>query len=225
MKRHREARRTAPSGRPPFSPADDPAAEAAKTRVAAVLDDFARAELQVVVVAPPNASRLEARDRARSAAIAAGRRSLLDEATAAAREATIRAFARGGFSGTWAATDMAMSVVRASDRVAAAAAVEEAVMAAVVADLVDDDTLDVLGSTWDELVRLRGIPAPGSLSGFAMPAAGAIRGPLQVVIVAAFAVAAAAVGLGLGLGAALLPLGLALAVVVGLLRRRGQSEV
>ncbi len=153
----------------------DPATDAARARVATLLERFTHVELQVVVVAPPDAERRAARDRARTAAIAAGRGELLDEAVAAARDATVRSFARGGFSGTWAATDMAVSVARSSDRVAAGAALEEAVTAAVAEDLVDEETRDVLTSTWDELTRLRGIPSPGSLSAFTAPAAGAIR--------------------------------------------------
>ena len=129
----------------------DPGAAAARARVATLLERLTRVDLQVIVVAPPDATRLAARDRARAAAIAAGRTVLLDEATAGARETTLRAFARAGFSGTWAATDRSASVATASDRVAAAAAFEEAAMAAVVEDLVDDDTLEVLRGSSDEL--------------------------------------------------------------------------
>ncbi|MEP6640187.1 MAG: hypothetical protein ABJC39_12630 [Chloroflexota bacterium] len=225
MKRRRGPGRSSSPDGPPIGAADDPAAHVARARVAAILDDLARAELQVVVVGLPDAGRLDARDRARSAAIAAGRGSLLEDATAAARNATMRAFARAGFSGTWAATDMAVSVVRASDRVAAAAALEEAVLAAVVEDLVDDDTLEVLRSTWDELASLRGIPLPGSLTAFASPAASAISSPLQVVIVAGFVVACAVIGFGLGVGAGLIPLALGVAALAALLRRRSQPEV
>lgn len=202
----------------------DPAAAAARDRVRSLLERFTRVELQVVVVASPDATRIAARDRARTAAIVAGRGPLLNEAVALAREATIRAFAQGGFSGTWAATDMAVSVVRASDRVAAASAVEEAMIAAVVEDLVDDDTLEVLRSTWNELVSLRGIPSPGSLSAFASPAATAVRGPLQVTIVAAFVILCVAVGFAIGLAAGLLLLALSLAIVAGLTRRRRQPD-
>lgn len=223
MKRRRGPGPTPPPLRPHVA-TDDPAVDAARARVEAVLNDFSRVELQVVVVAPPDAIRLAARDRARSAAIVAGRGPLLDDAIAAAREVTLRAFARGGFSGTWAATDMAVSVVRASDRVAAAAAVEEAVMAAVVEELVDPETLEELRATWDELASLRGIPSPGSLAGFASPAAGAMRGPIQIAVVVAFIVACAAIGFGLGFGVGLIPLAIGVAVMAALLRRRGEPE-
>ena len=46
---------------------------------------------------------------------------------------------------------MAASVATASDRVAAATAFEEAATAAVVEDLVDDDTLEVLRATSERL--------------------------------------------------------------------------
>ncbi len=111
------------------------AESAARARVDDLLERMSRVDLQVVVVAPPDAQRVAARDRARAAAKVAGRTILFDEAVTAARETTLRAFARGGFSGTWAANDWSISIATASDRVAAAAAFEEAAMAAVVEDL------------------------------------------------------------------------------------------
>ena len=191
---------------------------AARGRVEALIDRLNRVDLHVVVVAAPDATRLAARDRARSAAIVAGRGALLNEATAAARQVTVRAFSRAGFSGTWAATDMSVSVARASDRVAAAAAFEEAATAAVVEDLVDGDTLEVLRSTSNELVDLTGLPTPGSLSAIASRAGPTIGG-VQVAIVAAFVIVAGFVALAVGSGAGLLLLAGALAVVFGLARR------
>jgi hypothetical protein len=164
---------------------------------------------------------MAARDRARSAASVAGRGPLLREAVAAARDATIRAFARGGFSGTWAATDMAVSVVRAEDRVAAASALEEATMAEVVDDLVDEDTLDVLRSTLDELVSLRGIPSPGSLATFAAPVGAAIRGPLQVSIIGAFVVLSAIIAIEVGAASGLVVVALGVAIVAVTARHYG----
>ena len=114
------------------------------SRVAALFEDAARVNLGVVVVAPPDATRESARDAATTAATVAGRGALLREATAAAREIVLKAFANAGFSGTWAVTEMSMSVATAADRVAAVAAFEEATVAAVAEDLVDADTLDVL---------------------------------------------------------------------------------
>ena len=69
--------------------------------------------LGVVVVAPPDATRESARDAATDAAIVAGRNELLREATAAAREIVLKGFASAGFSGTWAVTEMSMSVATA----------------------------------------------------------------------------------------------------------------
>jgi hypothetical protein len=198
----------------------DAGTAAARERVGDLLDRLTRVELQVVVVAPPDATRMAARDRARAAASVAGRSQVVSEATAAAREITLNAFARAGFSGTWAATDMAVSVATADDRVAAAAAFEEAALAAVVEDLVDDETLGVLRATSDELVTLTGIPAPGSLSTFTSPVAAAIRGPIQIAIFAAFVVVGAtAVG---SVSFALVVLGAGVAILVAIARRGGK---
>jgi hypothetical protein len=173
---------------------NEPGADAARARVAALFEDATRVNLGVVVVAPPDATREEARDAATSAAIVAGRNTLLREATAAARDTVLQAFAGAGFSGTWAATEMSVSVASASDRVAAVAAFEEATIAAVAEDLVDGDTLEVLRSTWAELVNSGAIPTPGSLASVASPAAGMIRGPVQIAILIAVILVCAAVG-------------------------------
>jgi hypothetical protein len=180
--------------------------------------------LQVVVVAPPDLARRAARERARTAAIVAGRRALVDEATAAARDLAMRAFARSGFSGTWAATDMAVSVVRASDRVATAAALEDAAIAAVVEDLVDEDTLDVLRSAWESFVSLREIPSPGSLATFAAPMANMARGPIQALIVVAFVGFLVVGAFSIGSVSGMILVAGAIAIVVGLTRRRSQPD-
>jgi hypothetical protein len=202
---------------------DDRAIQAARARVASLLDELARIELQVVVVARPDATREAARDRARDAAIAAGRGELLEEAIEAVRDAVLRTFALAGFSGTWAATDMAVSVVRAEDRVAAAAAFEEAAMAAIVEDLVDDDTLDVLGSTSAELRGMAGMPSPGSLAELGTPAAEAIRGPIQLVIVAIACVVGAVAALAVGSVTGLIVVIAAYAIALGAWRRLRQT--
>ena len=137
---------------------------AARARVEALLERLARVNLQVVVVAPPDAEREAARERARAAAWTAGRLDLFDEAVEAVRSGVMRAFARGSYSGTWAANDWSMSVTDARDRIAAAAAFEEAAIAEVVEDLVDEETLEVLRATTAELSLSSGIPSPGSLS-------------------------------------------------------------
>jgi hypothetical protein len=201
----------------------DPAADAARARVDTVLESARRIPLQVVVVSAPDAERLDARDRARTAAIVAGRGPLLEEAVAVARDQTMRAFARGGFSGTWAATDMAVSVVSPADRVAAATALEEAVTAAVVEDLVDDETLDLLRSTSDDLARMKGIPSPGSLGSLALPA-NDISTPTAAIItlVAAAVIVLGAVLVGSVSGGIIALFGLA--IIAGIARRRPRSE-
>jgi hypothetical protein len=203
---------------------DDRAIQAARARVASLLDELARIQLQVVVVARPDATRLAARDRARDAAIAAGRGELLTEAIAAVRDAVLRTFARAGFSGTWAATDMSVSVLRAEDRVAAAAAFEEAAIAAIVEDLVDEETLGILRSTSAQLRDLAGLPTPGSLSELGTPAAVAIRGPIQFIIVMIGCFVAAAATLAVGSVTGLVLVVAALAIGLGLWRRLSQSQ-
>ncbi len=61
-------------------------------------------------------------------------------------------------------TDWSISVANGADRVAASAALEEAAVAMVVLDVADPETTDVLQSTWDNLVSLRGIARPGDLA-------------------------------------------------------------
>ena len=189
----------------------------------ALLDRLTRLQLQVVVVAPPDATRLSAMDGARTAAIVAGRGELLDQAAAAARELALKAFAGAGFSGTWAATEMAASVVSARDRVAAAAAFEEAATAAVVEDLVDVETLEVLRSTSNELLWLSDVPVPGSLSSLGS-AATSVHGPLQVVIVATGAIVGMAFAFAIGSVSGLIVAALAIAVIAGVARRLARSD-
>ena len=204
--------------------AGHPGAAAARDRADTVLDRLTRVDLQVVVVAPPDAARLAAQHRARAAGVRAGRGPLLEASTAAAREVALRAFARAGFSGTWAATDMSVSVATAGDRVAAAAAFQDAAIAAVVEDLVDDDTLEVLRSPSDELVNLTGMPSPGSLSAFGAPAAMANRGPVHVATIVVVTLAVGVIGLAVGGPTGLILVALALATVAGSSRRRSQPD-
>jgi hypothetical protein len=197
----------------------DPGSEAARRRVEAVLERLRHVNLQVVVVAAPDAARLAARERAGAAAAAAGRAALLIEAAAAAREGTLRAFAAGGFSGTWAATEMSASVANASDRVAAAAAFEEAAMAAVVEDLVDGETLEQLQATANELDRSTGLPAPGSLAGITARPLVVSRGPALVIVQVSVVVLAGIVAVWLGTAFAFVVLIAGLALIGRISRR------
>ncbi|MBI3747409.1 MAG: hypothetical protein HY262_00950 [Chloroflexi bacterium] len=194
---------------------------AARARVDHLLERLARVNLQVVVIAPPDATRRSAQRRARAAAAAAGRTTLLEEAVTAARETVIRAFSRGGFSGTWAANDWSVSVASPRDRVAAAAAFEEAVMAEVVDDLVDDDTLEILRASTDELVRASGMPSPGALSSFTRSAVTSQSRGLSASLIV-FGMIGLSVWFiaGVGLGLLTLAVGIALAVAGERLDRR-----
>jgi hypothetical protein len=196
----------------------DPGADAARARVAALFKDASRVNLSVVVVAPPNETRESARDAATSAAVDAGRGALLREATAAAREIVLTGFANAGFSGTWAVSEMSMSVATASGRVAAVAAFEEATVAAVAEDLVAEDILDVLGATWDQISSSSAIPSPGALSSIASSAAGVDRSPIQVAILAGVVLVCAFVGFAIGSYAGLIAAFLGVGIVGALMR-------
>ena len=92
-------------------------------------------------------------------------------------------------------------------------------MAAVVEDLVDLETLEILRSTSDQYERFGGLPSPGSLSAFAAPAGRMTRGPLQVAIIALFVVVCFAVGLFAGSSFGLVVLALGVAIVAAMARR------
>ncbi len=170
-------------------PARDNGTAAARARVDLLRDRLERIDLQVVVVGLPDAVRRAARERAQDAARVAGRGALLDDTLNEERDATLRAFSRAAFSGTWAASEMAASVASARDRVAAVAALEDAAIAAVTEDLVDDDTLVILRATADHLAGLTGIPTPMALSALGAPRARAVRNPLPSAVVIAGAAA------------------------------------
>jgi hypothetical protein len=169
-----------------------PAPDEPRARVAATLMRLERIDVAVVVVARPDAGRQRATERARDAAIAAGRGKLLEEARMAARDLAMRAFARRGFSGTWAVADWSISPAGAQDRVAVAAAFEEAATAAVAEDLLDEETAGTLRATSEELAMMTGVPEPGALS--TLGASSATSTPAVIVLF----VAAALFGLALG---------------------------
>ena len=202
-------------------PGADPRREAER-RVAVVLAGLEHLDLNIAVVSPPDDAFADAVHRARDAAIVAGRRPLLESATRNAREVALQAFSRSGFSGTWAATDMGASVVRAGDRVAAAAAFEAAAIAAVAEDLVDPDTIDILREPADALLRTTGLPAPGALSTFTSRGrspAGGIQVGLAIAVVIAGVLATIAFGT-IAFGLVVIAGGFALVGLVG----RGASR-
>ena len=190
--------------------------------MSAVLERLTRVDLQVVVLPPIDRERSAARDRGRAAAIAAGRGQLLADALEAARELAVRAFARGGFSGTWAANEMGVSVTRANDRVAAAAAFEDAVIAAVAEDRLDPDTLEELRASTDVLTRLTGPPMPGALSNIGRPRPGVKRAPLIVALAVLVAFAASVLWMSVGSWSGLVALVVGIGVIAGLVREERQ---
>ena len=191
---------------------------AAQARIEPTLARLDRIDLQIVVVAPPDQVRIDAKRRAQVAAEDAGRGPLLAEACEASRSMAMSAFARGGFNGTWAATETSTSVVGSRDRVAAAEAFEEAMTAAVTEDLVDDRTLRILRSTVNEMIGTTGLPIPGSLAAITTPHRGLTESSVGVaaVVVALLAsfmalVVAGAVG-------AIIVFAISTAVIVGVVR-------
>jgi len=197
----------------------DPDHDAAH-RVAVVLVGLERLDINVVVLPQPDAGFVDALHRARDAAVVAGRRALVESAARNAREVALRAFSRSGFSGTWAATDMGASVVRAQDRVAVAAAFEAAAIAAVAEDVVDAETLEILREPTDALRMTTGLPPPGALSNFTSgtaPSSGATQVMLAIAVVIAGIVFGYAMG-AIQLGILVIVIGLA---AVGLIGRRG----
>ena len=92
-------------------------------------------------------------------------------------------------------------------------------MAAVVEDLVDADTLEILRSTSEGFGRTRGLPSPGSIAAFATPAAGSAPGSLQVIVTSLFLVISIVIGLLVGYPFGLLLLALGVAIATGLARR------
>ena len=173
--------------------ADDEAAR----RAAEVLVELPHIDLNVLVLPKPDAVLVDAMDRARKAAISAGRGAMLESTARAAQGVAMRAFSRSGFSGTWAVTDWAVSVVRPADRVAAVQAFEAAVVAAVAEDLVDDDTIAVLREPTDLLRGATGLSQPGALSNFSTPRTtptSALQVGLSIAVVIAGIVATFASG-------------------------------
>jgi hypothetical protein len=166
--------------------AGDPGADAARARIATTLEAARRVELARLVVTPPGIDAEQARERASGAADGAGRSALVHEARDAAIAYVTRAYASQGFSGTWAMTEMALSVTRAADRVAIARALADAVTADAVEDLVDDETVDVLRHAWGSLGGSTALPDNGSIANLTSSLAGWAerRGGWQALVAA-----------------------------------------
>jgi hypothetical protein len=199
-------------------------AEAAR-RVAWVLEELQHLDLNVVVLPRADVELVEAVDRARDAALTAGRADLLESATRSAREIAMRAFSRSGFSGTWAATEMGASVVRAGDRVAAAEAVEAAATAAVVEDLVDVETVEILRERTDALRRTTGLPAPGALANFASGGSSTRGIGTSETVQVGLGIAVVVAGILVAFAAGALPIGLiVIAIGIALLGSIGRRK-
>jgi hypothetical protein len=138
--------------------------KAARERVGAILDGARYVDLSRLIVGRADPEIDEARRAATVAGDAAGRTALVREARQAATSWVLQAFSQRGYSGTWAATEVAVSVARPADRTAVAEALADAVTAAAVEDLVDAETVDALRSRWDVLDASSAIPEPGALN-------------------------------------------------------------
>ena len=93
-------------------------------------------------------------------------------------------------------------------------------MAAVVEDLVDEETTDILRATTAGLNGMSGVPTPGSLATFATPPAGAVRGPIEIGALIAFVVVCVVVAVLFSVGVGLLALAAGLAILAALTRQR-----
>jgi hypothetical protein len=113
-----------------------------------------------------------------------------------------------------------MSVASAADRVAAAAAFEEAAMAAVVEDIVDDETLETLRATAEELDSSTGIPAQGDLSILTRRATSAPNVPLVLGVLLASVALGGVIGVTVGLVFGVIVFGIGGAIGAWLARRR-----
>ena len=140
------------------------AIDAARERVGATLEAARHIELERLIVGRSSPEADAARRVALAAAADSGRSGLVSEAREAALDWATRSFSERAYSGTWALTEMSMSVTRPADRAAVAEALADTVTADAVADLVDAETLDALRARWDTIEHAGPIPEPGSLS-------------------------------------------------------------
>ena len=144
---------------------------------------------------------------------------LVRDGRAAAAAFVDRAFAGQGFSGTWAMTEMAVSVARPADRAAVAEALADAVTADAVEDLIDGETIDVLRATWADLDASSAIPDPGSISNFAASVTDRRRGTVPSLVAAAVLLVLGLFGVATGSVLAVAFLALAAVALGNALRR------
>lgn len=140
------------------------AIDAVRDRVGATLEAARHIELERLIVGRSGPDVDAARRVALAAVVTAGRSELVHEAREAALDWATRSFSERAYSGTWALTEMSMSVTRPADRVAVAEALADAVTADVVEDLVDVEVVDALRARWDTIETAGPMPEPGSLS-------------------------------------------------------------
>ena len=196
-----------------------PVIEAARDRVAARLERARHVALGRVVVGTAPGDVVAARRRALAASGEAGRGRLVRDGRAAAAAFVDRAFAGQGFSGTWAMTEMAVSVARPADRAAVAEALADAVTADAVEDLIDGETIDVLRATWADLDASSAIPDPGSISNFAASVTDRRRGTVPSLVAAAVLLVLGLFGVATGSVLAVAFLALAAVALGNALRR------
>lgn len=145
--------------------AEDSGPQAARRRVERTMARAQHVDLTSLIVGLPGDAVEDARRKATDAAITGGRGALVAEARRDARAWVLQAFATRGYSGTWAWTEMGMSVARPKDRAAVAEVLADAVTADAVEDLVKPEIAETLRSTWSVLADSAAIPEAGALSG------------------------------------------------------------
>jgi hypothetical protein len=158
------------------------ATQAARDRVGATLEAARHIELDRLIVGRWSEDVDHARRVALDAAATAGRSELVREAREAAVEWASRSFSERAYSGTWAVTEMSMSVTRPADRAAVAEGLADAVTADAVEDLVDGETLDALRARWETIATAGPIPEPGSLSNMMSGLIGGRRSYLSGIV-------------------------------------------
>ncbi|HSL77136.1 MAG TPA: hypothetical protein VK867_09335 [Candidatus Limnocylindrales bacterium] len=183
------------------------AIEAARERVAATLERARHVALERLIIGRSSPATDHARRVALTAADAADRSDLVRDARETATGWVTRSFSERAYSGTWALTEMSMSVTRPADRAAVAEALADAVTADAVEDLVDGDTGDALRARWDTIESAGPLPEPGALSGITSGLTGGRRSlPAGIAVLA--------VGIGFLLMGSVLAIGFVVAGVV-----------